>query len=614
MYECLDAIEEKKRNIGETDQYGKNFLHKAAAVNLQKVKFLIERCEYQSVINQVDNGGWTPLSKAVIHGHADIVEYLIDHGADMDILSKAELTTNGEICSGRQLSPLMEACTCGFFDVICKLIGRRADPLLRNQNGWTAADYLEEFIQQANLAPKEKDEFGFVLKYLRNMEEKAGIKNHERKADLPKECPKKYIPKLYALHRQKCQEGGVEMFKEAIAAIGRKPNINHIVVKPRNFNNCDDEEKMLEDFDDFIAPESDVEDVNMSEDNLDGAMEIDDKSFRQKNGFSRQSNEVKQKKLNAVIKSKLQKPKPRSKRNVTIESDDEMDEDDIMILDDKENEKSPVIEKRKRKADTMKRQISNPSFESSKKTKRSRSISNSTDASKSSCNMSVTGCIDSLSISQKLPPRLNLDAKELDLSFSENVAEVSTLLKLHPNLQKLIIKGSDFDDSIYEVIDAICGCQKLVEIDLSQVENIDSANANKILKKCEKLKVLDLYGTSVTTIDLQSTYVLEKLVIAKCPFEFGDVFFEQINALSTLSFFDVSLTNIDINELLSKLSGIRKKLHIKASPILEYCDLHRLSRILSNFNSDQNITLKLSRSSKDELLNINSSLYQFLKD
>uniref|UniRef100_A0A914QRN2 Uncharacterized protein n=1 Tax=Panagrolaimus davidi TaxID=227884 RepID=A0A914QRN2_9BILA len=426
----------------------------------------------------------------------------------MDILSKAELTTNdGDKCSGGQLSPLMEACTCGFFDIICKLIGRRADPLLRNQNGWTAADYLEEFIHKANLAQKEKDKFAFVLKSLRDMEEKAGIKNHERKADLPKERPKKYIPKLNTLQRQKCQEGGVEMFREALAAIGRKPNISHTILKPRDFNNYDDEEKMLEDFDDFIAPESDVEDINMSEDNLDEAMEIDDKNFRQNNGFSRQSNQVKPKKSNAGAKSKPQKLKRRSKRNVTIESDDEMDEDDIMILDDKENEKSPVVEKRKRKADRMKRQISFQSFDSSssssKKTKRSRSISKKSDDSKSSSNMSVTGCIDSLSISQKLPPRLNLDAKELDLSFSENVAEVSTLLKLHPNLQKLILKGSDFDDSIDDVIDAICGCQKLVEIDLSQVENIDSASANKILKKCEKLKVLDLYGTSVTTIDLQ---------------------------------------------------------------------------------------------------------------
>uniref|UniRef100_A0AC35ET18 Uncharacterized protein n=1 Tax=Panagrolaimus sp. PS1159 TaxID=55785 RepID=A0AC35ET18_9BILA len=117
LIDSQDILEEPLTKTSQNDKYDllsddetfekvkklyENFLHKAAAVNLQKVKFLIERCGYESVINTRDYGGWTPLSEAVSHGHADIVAYLIDHGADMDILSMAELTTNGEKCSGGQ--------------------------------------------------------------------------------------------------------------------------------------------------------------------------------------------------------------------------------------------------------------------------------------------------------------------------------------------------------------------------------------------------------------------------------------------------------------------------------------------------------------------------------
>uniref|UniRef100_A0A914P958 Uncharacterized protein n=1 Tax=Panagrolaimus davidi TaxID=227884 RepID=A0A914P958_9BILA len=100
-------------------------------------------------------------------------------------------------------------------------------------NGNVDPEYGDLEISR-DLVPKEFDKFAFVLKSLRDVEEKAGIKNHERKADLPKERPKEHMPKLNALQRQKCQKGGVEMFREAPAAIGRKPNINHIIVKPRD--------------------------------------------------------------------------------------------------------------------------------------------------------------------------------------------------------------------------------------------------------------------------------------------------------------------------------------------------------------------------------------------
>uniref|UniRef100_A0A914Q4K7 Tonsoku-like protein n=1 Tax=Panagrolaimus davidi TaxID=227884 RepID=A0A914Q4K7_9BILA len=94
FYKFWDSVEAKKKRINVRNSKGEIDLHQAAKHSLKEVKFLIELCGGQSVINTRDYGGWTPLSEAVSHGHADIVAYLIDHGADMDILSKAELTTN----------------------------------------------------------------------------------------------------------------------------------------------------------------------------------------------------------------------------------------------------------------------------------------------------------------------------------------------------------------------------------------------------------------------------------------------------------------------------------------------------------------------------------------
>uniref|UniRef100_A0AC34FRL4 Uncharacterized protein n=1 Tax=Panagrolaimus sp. ES5 TaxID=591445 RepID=A0AC34FRL4_9BILA len=90
-YKVEEEVEEKKRKIKLKNKHGENLLHEAAKESLKKVKFLIERCGYKLVINEKDNSNWTPLSEAVSHGHLDIVEYLIEHGAEMNTISKEAL-------------------------------------------------------------------------------------------------------------------------------------------------------------------------------------------------------------------------------------------------------------------------------------------------------------------------------------------------------------------------------------------------------------------------------------------------------------------------------------------------------------------------------------------
>ena len=43
----------------------------------------------------------------------------------------------------------------------------------------------------------------------------------------------------------------------------------------------------------------------------------------------------------------------------------------------------------------------------------------------------------------------------------------------------------------------------LTELDLSQVEQIVTSHVNEILDSCKNLKVLDLYGTSVSGLELK---------------------------------------------------------------------------------------------------------------
>ncbi|CAG0910911.1 unnamed protein product, partial [Cyprideis torosa] len=65
------------------------------------------------------------LYEAAQHGHTDIVELLIKHGADVNILS-----TSGN-------TPLIVACTNGHADVVRVLLKHGANREVHNENGHT---------------------------------------------------------------------------------------------------------------------------------------------------------------------------------------------------------------------------------------------------------------------------------------------------------------------------------------------------------------------------------------------------------------------------------------------------------------------------------------------
>ena len=69
-----------------TGTNGLNPLHMAASNGSLKAARVLAS-EFSASVNATDNGGLTSLHHAAINGSADVVQMLLDHGADVDVLS-----------------------------------------------------------------------------------------------------------------------------------------------------------------------------------------------------------------------------------------------------------------------------------------------------------------------------------------------------------------------------------------------------------------------------------------------------------------------------------------------------------------------------------------------
>ncbi|XP_039906283.1 ankyrin repeat domain-containing protein 16 isoform X3 [Simochromis diagramma] len=104
---------------------GDTLLHYAARHgHLDIVKYLIKRVGVD--VEVYNNDYKRPLHEAASMSHKDCVSYLLQEGAKVDSLKKADWT------------PLMMACTRRNLDVIQELLCHGADPALRNKDGWNS--------------------------------------------------------------------------------------------------------------------------------------------------------------------------------------------------------------------------------------------------------------------------------------------------------------------------------------------------------------------------------------------------------------------------------------------------------------------------------------------
>ncbi|WP_306602209.1 ankyrin repeat domain-containing protein [Geothrix sp. 21YS21S-2] len=105
--------------------------------NLQLAKNLVETGEK---VNDVDKWGWTPLAWAAYYGHPVIVKWLLEQGADPNILTFKEY---GRYKPG--VSPLLLAAYYGYEEIVADLLKAKADPDIADVSGRKPVDYARDF-------------------------------------------------------------------------------------------------------------------------------------------------------------------------------------------------------------------------------------------------------------------------------------------------------------------------------------------------------------------------------------------------------------------------------------------------------------------------------------
>jgi ankyrin repeat protein len=114
------------------DKFGSTPLARACEKgNFAAVKIAYE--EAPGEIDQPDNGGFAPLQKAALEGHADIVQFLLEKGCRKDCCSKDEQDT-----------PLIDAVENGHLGVVKLLLDHGVNPHHQNKSGKRAIDAIDE--------------------------------------------------------------------------------------------------------------------------------------------------------------------------------------------------------------------------------------------------------------------------------------------------------------------------------------------------------------------------------------------------------------------------------------------------------------------------------------
>ncbi|KAJ6258397.1 hypothetical protein Dda_6437 [Drechslerella dactyloides] len=135
------------------DKTGRNQLHKICSKGgLEEAKACLEA--EPDLLNDADNAGYLPLHAAALAGHNDIVGWLIDEGAMVDKPAE-DLST-----------PLLDAVENMHIQVVNTLLEHGADPRHRNKAGQSSVDLASTIRQQSDDA-EEESKMGLIEDALR---------------------------------------------------------------------------------------------------------------------------------------------------------------------------------------------------------------------------------------------------------------------------------------------------------------------------------------------------------------------------------------------------------------------------------------------------------------
>lgn len=116
-------------------------------------------------VNIRDNCGWLPLHEACNYGYKEIVELLVEKGANVN-------DRGGSGCNG--MTPLHDTCSNGHLEVIEYLLDHGASVLAQNDNGETPLDILKNYREQTNLDPITQTYYETLVTRMSTILEKAG--------------------------------------------------------------------------------------------------------------------------------------------------------------------------------------------------------------------------------------------------------------------------------------------------------------------------------------------------------------------------------------------------------------------------------------------------------
>lgn len=146
------------------NEKGESQLHRACiSGNAAMVRRLIEQGH---PINVRDNAGWLPLHEAANHGFTEIVELLLDNGANIN-------DKGGTGCDG--FTPLHDACGNGVLSVVELLLNRGANATLKNDLGDNPLKTLCKWRADRILNPQEQGYYEVIYARLVKQLEKAGV-------------------------------------------------------------------------------------------------------------------------------------------------------------------------------------------------------------------------------------------------------------------------------------------------------------------------------------------------------------------------------------------------------------------------------------------------------